>query len=608
MLACLLVAAASCSKKQAGIESARFSPGSVTVELSEEAPISRVEVLDEKGARAARAVFSKGYRDRRITINFDWKEKHEYLVRIRTANDAELTYKAMSPAHEKKSFYAFQFPFGMDTRRVAVPVDTEITGSISVANTKDEPRTLTVAVTFPEGFATTENSDADMCGEKSGRVQCRMRVSLANKYDSKLIPVIVKSPAREAADYENIEMQVIEHGVPLHTEIIQIRAVKPEALAEKIFVDSVALPTNDKGEPDERLTRDALHLSTVTRLRAMLTGEKYQEANFKQVPFSFFRVAVKNTLDEDAIILVKAWIVDTKTGEKVEAFTPDPHVNPLGEVFTTTVLKSGAARGVTLPIYVEPVSVLEGDYKLVLSLTQMGAEKPFSVRGHNFTVTRQAVLPFVITLAGAVLAGIFLVVLFIRFRRIMSGFKVKWIVLISLYGSVGFVIVNVPGTLFMDVFRALLGPFSFLASGLFFGVVQYVLWTSLIMLVPRAGTMSLVMAVRMLLSWVLLGNISLVSVLWMAVHALTAEAALWLLGATRGSAQNTVRPTGLFIAFAVSEAVATFFNLESVIFLYRLYYADWYIVLNTLIGGVGYTLIGVALGLGMGKRLRMVVE
>ncbi len=597
----------SCAKKTADIESVSFSRGAVHIVLNRAARISSVDIIDEQGNRRGRAVFPHDYRNDHITVNCEWNEKTEYHISLHT-DERNILYNTVSPVYGKENYYAFQFPFGMETKRVAVPVDTEITGSVRVANSMDSPRDISVRIMFPAGFSPVDGKDGRCLMNAGARVECTFALRLANRYDSRIIPLTVKSPANPTREYRNISMTVSENGAVLHTDNIQIRVVNSEFLGKSIRVSRVAFPTNDKGEPDERLTKNTLHLSTVTRLRAILTGEKYRETNFRQLPFGFFQVTVKNTLGEDAVVLLKACIVDAESGERVEAFTPDPHVNPLGEVFATVIVKREASTKVVLPVYVEPVSVREGDYRLLLSLTQMGADRPFSTCEHDFRVEKHPIVPFVATVAGAVLAGAFLFVFFIRFRSIMSGFKVRWIVLISLYGAVGFVLVNVPGTLFMDVFRALLGPFSFLASGLFFGVVQYVLWTSLIMLVPRPGTMSLVMAVRLLLSWVLLGNLSLVSILWMAVHALTAEAALWGAGATRSGPERGVGAAGLFVAFALSESVATFFNMESVVFLYRLYYADWYIALNILVGGVFYTVIGTALGLSMGKRLRMVVE
>ena len=43
-------------------------------------------------------------------------------------------------------------------------------------------------------------------------------------------------------------------------------------------------------------------------------------------------------------------------------------------------------------------------------------------------------------------------------------------------------------------------------------------------------------------------------------------------------------------------------------FLFRLYYADWYIFLNCLISGVVYTIVGTIFGLKTGSRLKMVGE
>ncbi|WP_449245027.1 hypothetical protein [Desulfobacca acetoxidans] len=604
---CLALSFFSCSRKIPEIERTVFAPGVVAIELDRPVALYSVEVMSGERARVARALFSKGYWNKSVRIDFNWTEKCRYRIRLVTGA-GNIECAVVSPELPREELFIFHFPFGMKSQRTVVPADTEITGSLQVKNDAFTPRRFEVQVSFSEGFRMVDCSDMRYRTTASGTVEFRDCMELSNHYDSRIISIRVMSPNPSVVNSGVVTLRILEAQRVVFQQAVRVRVLAPEFLSHGIQATGIDFPTDDKGDRDERLIRDVLNLTPIPLLLALFTGQENDDVDHRMVPFSFYNVTLENTLREDVALILRAWVEDPNTGEKLEAFRPHFHVVAAGEIFSSVIVSSGSTQKVIVPIYVEPFLVLPGTYRLRYTLTQFGTCVPFSSYTHDFQVAQPPIGPIVVTTAGAFLTVIFLPTFLVFFKRIYGGYKVRWIILAALYGAVGFVVVSIPGMFFADLFRALLEPFSFLATGFFYGVVQYTLWGSLIVLVPRKGMMTLVMAVRLLLSGVMLGNISAVSLIGMSVHAFLTEVFLWITGCTRGGEGTGINAAALLLAFVLSDVISTFFSFKSAIFLYRLYYADWYIVLNCLIGGVVYTFVGTMLGLNMGKRLKMVVE
>jgi hypothetical protein len=62
----------------------------------------------------------------------------------------------------------------------------------------------------------------------------------------------------------------------------------------------------------------------------------------------------------------------------------------------------------------------------------------------------------------------------------------------------------------------------------------------------------------------------------------------------------------MMIALGLADAASTFTSLTLNAVFYRLFFANWYIMLNVFVTGFIYTLIGVYLGRPLGHSLRKV--
>ena len=173
----------------------------------------------------------------------------------------------------------------------------------------------------------------------------------------------------------------------------------------------------------------------------------------------------------------------------------------------------------------------------------------------------------------------------------------------------------VPSTLFLNLVRAILGPVSVLLTGLINETLYYALLTALLIYItgdPRnaettnhvrvkgSGVILLVSAVRLLLGGVTFGLFTPMAIVYTGTSVLLLETGFLL-----------VRHRNLLtwaVVLGICDALSVYVDFQLSILFYRLFYADWYIVLRILIEGFVYTFIGVLLGARLGRGLWRVAE
>ena len=170
----------------------------------------------------------------------------------------------------------------------------------------------------------------------------------------------------------------------------------------------------------------------------------------------------------------------------------------------------------------------------------------------------------------------------------------------------------VPSTLFLNLIRAVLGPISVLLTGLINETLYYALLTALLIYISGApeaatrhdgkgsGVILLVSAVRLLLSGVTFGLFTPMAIVYTGTSVLLLETGFLFV---RG--RNIL---AWAVVLGLCDAIAVYVDFQLSILFYRLFYADWYIVLRILIEGFAYTFIGVLLGAKLGRGLWRVAE
>jgi hypothetical protein len=252
--------------------------------------------------------------------------------------------------------------------------------------------------------------------------------------------------------------------------------------------------------------------------------------------------------------------------------------------------------------------------KLSAGLLSSGKETitgtfPLYIIEVNTTAAAMAILATCISLLG------FAVVIVLR-KHVFSGFSSREYIQIGLFAAVAFSLVSIPSTVAYNILHALMGPFSFLVAGIFSEVIFYLLLMSLIALIPRAGTIILFLLTLFLLNGVILGNFTVTSIISHPTQAIILELALLLSGLYEKNAASfefglskkcgAAKILWAAFIFGIADAFYSFITFNLSIFVYRLYYAEWYVLAYVFISGFLYTFISVPIGIKLGIRLRSV--
>ncbi len=399
-------------------------------------------------------------------------------------------------------------------------------------------------------------------------------------------------------------------GVAVIRHTTRLKVVSSKEIKDYFEIGEVIIPANGKGEPDSRREQSTF---LITEKRNFWQRLVVQEDKDKKgvAPATYMAVTIKSRAAYNAILLISLDILDPRSGERVKGFeypyaAGHGDLPGAGEIYQIVNLKPKSEEKVVLPIYTKEGVVLPGIYKARIKAFLFGTSAMVGQKDIKVKAVSTRWIPILMTFIALMTAigGCFF---FYWQRRRFLSVNSKDLILIALFGTVMFAVVNVPGTILFNVAHVLLGPFSFLLTGFFYEVIFYLLLTSLLVLIPRVGTTTLVIMVRFLMSSFVLGEFSPLSLIYYATMATVLEGAVYLSGISRGKEKFDrcrIALVALILALADTYLSFVFFNL-SMLF-YRLYYANWYIGVYLVVNGFLFTLLAVPFGFRLGNRLKAV--
>jgi hypothetical protein len=254
-----------------------------------------------------------------------------------------------------------------------------------------------------------------------------------------------------------------------------------------------------------------------------------------------------------------------------------------------------ARERVVLPVYVNGVS--PGEYRFRVSVQALGEERPFLTKEKRVGLTRgSAALAagLLLILASGLSYSLFLA---LGLRRILARFALRELTLVALAGAVAFGL-DFLGGMLSNVFYALLGPFNILIGGLVTEVVHYLVFTAVLLLVPKPGFPTLTGLLHYLMNLVLFGGFRATDPFFLGTNLLVLEGALWL-----GRCWPGLPALRTVLSLSLADALNILVSLVLHMTLYRLYFPVWYLWLAIWGKGFLYTLIGASLGLRLGRLL-----
>jgi hypothetical protein len=326
-------------------------------------------------------------------------------------------------------------------------------------------------------------------------------------------------------------------------------------------------------------------------------------------PFTYQTLRIENRSDQPISLLLASEVVDQETGDPVEYFAAPEFESTggKGRILAYAHVGPGETAPCVLPVYVHP-DTPEGTYLRRIEIKPLGSDRPLGrPLEKELGVVRSDSVFTSWVIAVGVLSLAWLAATALLYRRIVRALGIRVLVLLALLGSLQFCLQFAGGLLSM-VFYALLGPFNCLVGGLLTEVMTYLLVTSVLLLVPRVGAMTLAGLVAYVMGGVLFGSFGLTDVLFVGSAIAFREILLFGFGVTRFNPPGPKPPrlVPMMLALGLADAASTFTSLALQAVFYRLFFAEWYIFLQVMVTGFLYTALGVYLGRSLGISLRRV--
>jgi len=435
---------------------------------------------------------------------------------------------------------------------------------------------------------------------------------------------------------------------------VQLHSATVAEIAEYLSIESIQMPTDMAGIADARRRTDTIYYP-----RPLFSWLKMPQTDAFE-PIAYQTVRIRNQSQETIHVVVSSINRDAKSGEAVGFLAPPDAVNAgTDRSISFASLPGGEVTAIPLPLYFHPQFAVAGEYERDIEVKVWGSDATILREQrplHLIVPNRHALFVSGI----AIIASCIGLIVLLRFhKQFFARFTTKQLIVIALFGTTIFVVVIVPSTLFLNLIRALLGPASVLLTGLMNETLYYALLTALLIYIngapgtfrvpvargPRAsqipndtvapgeealdlfpnrgspaptygksalrnrvynkkrqhgGVILLVSAVRLLLGGVTFGLFTPMAIIYTGTSVLLLETGFLL-----------VQRRGLLawaLVLGICDAIAVYVDFQLSILFYRLFYADWYIILRILVEGFAYTFIGVLLGARLGRGLWRVAD
>ena len=623
-----LISCASTPKEEPFSWKVAFFSLGAKVQFSTDAPVQRLSAFNADGVMVAHLDFPVPPRQTE-SLYFEWLEGETYRFEATLFTGNVDTETVTAPRTYTHGTLEVAIPYGAavqsnlenpsgSNQKALVLDGSEMAATVLVTN-GNVPTTFALKLCLPETL-TVVHLPTDWKSEIINKETCLSttgRLNIASE-------VWYRELVLRTSEVDPTEGQEISGTVRFTTDsgqtweqqtTVQLQMATIPEIAERLSIESIKMPTDAMGTVDRKQREDTIYYA-----RPLFRWLGTSQTNAYE-PITYQTVQLRNSGEETIHVVVSSTNTDTESGETIPFLAPPATANGgTNRSVAFASLPGGTVTEIPLPIYFHPMHIEQGNRPEQAIPGAYAREITVKVWGSDATILRekrplhlivpnqQALLISLLAIIGSSIG--FAVVL--RFHeRIFAGFTTKQIIVIALFGTTIFVGVMVPSTLFLNLISAVLGPISVLLTGLINETLYYALLTALLIYIsgdPEAatrqgkgsGVILLVSAVRLLLSGVTFGLFTPMAIVYTGTSVLLLETGFLFV---RG--RNIL---AWAVVLGLCDAIAVYVDFQLSILFYRLFYADWYIVLRILIEGFVYTFIGVLLGAKLGRGLWRVAE
>ena len=607
-----------------------FSLGA-KVEFEMADPVRRLQAFDADGVMIAQLNFPGPPRQTE-SLYFEWQAGETYRFEATLTTGELLVQETTAPRTYRHGNLEIAIPYGTarqpirtdpsnGNQRALVLRGHEMTATVLVTN-GNVPADFALELCLPAGLTVVrspadwqrQTTDAETCLSTTGRLGIAAEVwfrefVLETSGADQLASTAILGRVRFTTDTG----QTWEQRATVQLQLSTV----PE-IAEHLSIESVEMPTDATGTADPKQRADTIYYP-----RPLFSWFRVPQTDAFE-PITYQTIRLHNRGAETIHVVVSAINVEPRQGENIPFLAPPETAKGWTDQSAAFAsLPGGTITAVPLPLYFHPVylkhgkpeQAIPGEYEREISVKVWGSDATILREKrplHLIVPNQQALLVSLL----AILSSSIGFAAVIRYRtRLFAAFTTKQLIVIALFSTTVFVTVMVPSTLLLNLVRAVLGPLSVLLTGLINETLYYALLTALLIYIngsPKSqtivnpertegvGVILLVSVVRLLLSGVTFGLFTPMAVIYTGTSVLLLETGFWF-----------VRRRGLLawaLVLGICDALAVYVDFQLSILFYRLFYADWYILLRILIEGFLYTFIGVLFGARLGRGLWRVAD
>ncbi len=597
----------------------------IRLDLLQSSPVDSIRITDKNGQEVFYQVY-RAVERKRLHVPLAWELGATYTLELQCNTATSITeiqapkeVPAGAAVHFGLPYAGREEPFSLDGQRGTVQsaysgvTGSIITGGLTLRHYAGGQADYHVEINLPAGLKPVE-IPSDMRAEKyEGGHRLTVACSLNAPNQLKYYVFRVKLTTDTALTCKAQVVREVGSDRYQFERTVQLYPLSMPDIREKIEVTNISMPTSAHGLFDTKSQPDTLYFGPkFLRLMGRILGTASLPKN-NWAPFTHQTIQLRNTGETPISVLVTSRITRQNSAEVPTAFLPPDHFTGKlkdRSVAVTATLHPDEPAKIIIPVFVG-AAPQPGVYDRNISIFPMGNNQPILEQVLPLYISNTNITALCVTLASVLLSLGGLVFFIIKFKQIIAGMTVQHLVVISFFGAITFAGINVPLRIFNSLITALFGPFSVLLTGFFNDLVYFSIIVALLRLIPRPGVVTLVFLIRYLLSGMMLGGFHVLDFLFMGTSLVLKETALYASGITHPQKEFNWSFAGTFFAAILLGAADAGINASNIylqMIFYRLYYADWYILLTIVFNGFVYTGIGVFFGRRFSGTLQMVQD
>ncbi len=580
----------------------KFSDFGATIDLGKSRKLYEVRLFEGDGEKLILLQPLYGIKRKKINLIFRWKEKRLYTVSLITEKGKVLNFKEFSPSSRLKDIkisFSIPFLYSLFLKKeisTFVPSGSYVLGGLYIESLSKTPKKVFCEICLPKGvrFLTFYEK------VKRGARKITFSKVLDKEGDFLFLPfcVMVRGDAKKIIKAE------IRFNKEKFSKALVLVPKKASEISDLFEIKRFYFPANVDGSEDMRKRKDTVVIDSFL-VRGLKRIFKLDEGYVScYSPYGYEKVVIKNRSNHFLNLILKMQILN-RYGDTPPFFWP-PREFSFGRTEKSVVsfltIPPNGEEFALLPLYVvkRPSA---GKYEKIIDIYLFGTNDCIKRIKSPLYVVSGGSFPGIFTIFAILLTFASIIFLFIISKDLTKRFSLFEFVTISLFGALFVCLINFPTRIFGSFIYGLFGPFSFMITGLFSELLYFSLLFSLVSVIPKFGVILFVSVVRYILGSLFLGGFQLVDLFFLGAAIPIKETLFYLCGITRGKKIDIFRISLFILLLVPANLIMTAINFSLQMVFFRLFFANWYIILSFLINGFIYSSTGAFFGWNFGKRL-----